>query len=109
MRKGSGFRRSNSRLGRLFVVLALAFSLVPLVAAPAGALDGDTNDEILFYRDDGLYRYYDIESNATLGSLIRGASNYTSGWDSITFIDLESGQARTLTGFELAAKVVDGT
>ena len=27
----------------------------------------------------------------------------------ITFIDLDSGQARTITGFELGARVVDGS
>ncbi len=46
-------------------------------------------DEMLFYRDDGLYRYYDIKPNGDLGSPIQAGPGYTSGWSSITSVDLE--------------------
>ena len=46
-------------------------------------------DEMLFYRSDGLFRYYAVSSNGTLGALIRGGSGYTSGWESISSVDLD--------------------
>ena len=36
-------------------------------------LDGDGNDELFFYRStDGAYRYYNMNTNGSLGALIRG-------------------------------------
>jgi glucose/arabinose dehydrogenase len=46
-------------------------------------------DEMFFYRDDGLYRYYNIRPNGTLGSPILAGTDYTTGWDSITAVDLD--------------------
>jgi len=46
-------------------------------------------DEMLFYRSDGLYRYHAVNNSGTLGTLIRGGSGYTSGWKSITSVDLD--------------------
>jgi len=46
-------------------------------------------DEMLFYRADGLYRYFAANNNGTLGALITGGSGYTSGWKSITSVDLD--------------------
>jgi glucose/arabinose dehydrogenase len=46
-------------------------------------------DEMFFYRDDGLYRYYDIRPNGTLPSPILGGDEYTTGWSSITAVDLD--------------------
>ncbi|MGI9608755.1 MAG: FG-GAP-like repeat-containing protein, partial [Acidimicrobiia bacterium] len=50
---------------------------------------GDPADEMFFYRDDGLYRYYDIRSNGTLPAPILAGSGYTAGWDSIVSVDLD--------------------
>jgi hypothetical protein len=44
---------------------------------------------MFFYREDGLYRYYDIHSNGAIGSPIRAGNEYTKGWDSITAVDLD--------------------
>jgi secreted trypsin-like serine protease len=49
----------------------------------------DSNDEMFFYRDDGLYRYYNIKPNGSLGSPILAGTEYTTGWSSITAIDLD--------------------
>jgi hypothetical protein len=57
-------------------------SFLPSSSAGAG-------DEMFFYRDDGLYRYYNINPNGTLGSPIRAGTDYTKGWDSITAVDLD--------------------
>jgi hypothetical protein len=44
---------------------------------------------MFFYRDDGLFRYYDIKPNGSIGSPLVAGSNYTKGWDSISAIDLD--------------------
>ncbi|HEU4321205.1 MAG TPA: right-handed parallel beta-helix repeat-containing protein, partial [Acidimicrobiia bacterium] len=41
------------------------------------------------YRDDGLYRYYNITATGSLGTMIKGGNTYTSGWDTITAVDLD--------------------
>ncbi|HJS71782.1 MAG TPA: VCBS repeat domain-containing M23 family metallopeptidase [Acidimicrobiia bacterium] len=46
-------------------------------------------DEIFFYRSDGLFRYYDINSDATLGSPLASGDGYTKDWDTITAINLD--------------------
>jgi hypothetical protein len=53
------------------------------VADPARA------DEMFFYRDDGLFRFYDINPDGSLGSPLVAGENYTTGWSSITSVDLE--------------------
>ena len=53
-------------------------------------LDGDGQDEIFFYRSaDGVFRYYDINVDATLGAPILTGSGYSLGWDSISAVDLD--------------------
>ena len=53
-------------------------------------LDGDNTDEMFFYRStDGAFRYYDIGPDATLGAPIQSGTGYSTGWDSITAIDLD--------------------
>jgi glucose/arabinose dehydrogenase len=47
------------------------------------------NDEFFFYRSDGLFRFYDIRPDGTLPSPFASGSNYTTGWDSITAVDLD--------------------
>lgn len=47
------------------------------------------NDEIFFYRSDGLFRYYDIADNGVIGAPMLAGSGYTTGWDAITGVDLE--------------------
>lgn len=54
-------------------------------------LDGRGQDEVLFYRkDDGLYRYYDIQPTGSLGPVITGGTGYSSGWTTITSVDLDA-------------------
>ena len=52
-------------------------------------LNGDGHDEMFYYREDGLFRYYDVDAFGVLGSPIQEGDNYTPGWDSITAIDLD--------------------
>jgi glucose/arabinose dehydrogenase len=47
------------------------------------------SDEIFFYRPDGTFSYYDIAPNASLGSPILSGSGYSSGWSSVTSVDLD--------------------
>jgi hypothetical protein len=46
-------------------------------------------DEIFFYRADGLFRYYDINTDASLGSPLVSGDGYTTGWSTITAINLD--------------------
>jgi hypothetical protein len=43
---------------------------------------------MFFYRDDGLYRYYNTRSDGRLGSPIRAGNDYTTGWSAITAVNL---------------------
>jgi hypothetical protein len=52
-------------------------------------LDGDGNDELFFYRStDGAYRYYNMNTNGTLGAQLSGGTGYSLGWSSITAVNL---------------------
>ena len=46
-------------------------------------------DEMFFYRNDGLYRYYDVRNDASLSTPILAGDNYTTDWSTITGIDLD--------------------
>jgi len=52
------------------------------------ALD-DNNDEMFFYRNDGLFRFYDVRADGSMPKPLLGGSDYTKGWSSITSVDLE--------------------
>jgi hypothetical protein len=52
-------------------------------------LEGDGQDEMFFYRDDGLFRYYNIRPDGTLPLPISAGSKYTTGWTSITAVNLD--------------------
>ena len=82
--------RSFSRVGRLLLVIVLTVAVLPLGGSRATAAAGDDADEMFFYRDDdGLFRYYDVRPDGTLGSRLSGGSGYTPGWSSITAVDLD--------------------
>ena len=46
-------------------------------------------DEMFFYREDGLYRYYNVSNTGALSKPIAAGDNYTKGWSSITALDLD--------------------
>ena len=50
---------------------------------------GDTADEMFFYRDDGLFRFYNVKPDGTLPQPLLAGDGYTTGWSSITAVDLE--------------------
>lgn len=53
-------------------------------------LNGDQRDEVLFYRKtDGLFRYYYVRDSGSISSPILAGDGYTTGWDSITAVDLD--------------------
>jgi len=56
--------------------------------APAPGTAG-LGDEVFFYREDGLYRYYDISDTGELSKPIAAGDEYTKGWSSITAVDLD--------------------
>ena len=43
---------------------------------------------MFFYREDGLFRYYDIRADGRIGKPLLAGDNYTRGWGAITAIDL---------------------
>jgi len=53
---------------------------------PASAGAGD---EMFFYRDDGLFRFYDVRNDASLSKPILAGDGYTKGWSTITAVDLD--------------------
>jgi glucose/arabinose dehydrogenase len=69
-------------LGEMYVV-SLSGSVWRIIS------DSPDGDEMFFYRNDGLYRYYDIRPDAGIGSPIRAGSDYTSGWSSITSVNTD--------------------
>jgi hypothetical protein len=73
----------------LIVLGFLAFGVA--AAHAASAAEPDPADEMLFYREDGLYRFYDIRPDASLPSPIRAGSEFTKGWSSIVALDLDGG------------------
>lgn len=54
-----------------------------------GVSPGRGNDELFFYRDDGLFRFYEIRFDASLPTPMLAGDGYTSGWSSITSVDLD--------------------
>ena len=60
-----------------------------LGAERASASHYEAADEMFFYRDDGLFRYYNINPTGSIGSPILAGDNYTKGWSSITAVDLD--------------------
>jgi hypothetical protein len=69
-----------------------AFGIGMVVAASSAvAAEPDPADEMLFYREDGLYRYYDIGPDGRLPSPILAGNDYTKGWSSIVAVDLDGG------------------
>ena len=46
-------------------------------------------DEMFFYRTDGLYGFYDVKPNGTLGRKLSGGTGYTKNMTSITGIDVD--------------------
>jgi hypothetical protein len=53
-------------------------------------LDGDGVDEMLFYRaSDGVFKYYEMKPDGSLDALVKGGSGYSTGWTSITAVNLD--------------------
>ncbi|REK23828.1 MAG: hypothetical protein DWQ40_01965 [Actinobacteria bacterium] len=53
-------------------------------------LDGDGQDEMFFYDEGtGLFAYYNISPDASLGAPLQYAEGYSLGWDSITAVDVD--------------------
>jgi hypothetical protein len=44
---------------------------------------------MFFYREDGLYRYYQIGETAHLPRPILAGDRYTRGWTAITAVDID--------------------
>jgi hypothetical protein len=74
---------------RLLLVALVATCLMPVTSVPASATHGDSADEMFFYRDDGLFRYYNVQPDGNVGSPILAGDEYTKGWSSITAVDLD--------------------
>ena len=53
------------------------------------ATAGGVGDEMFFYRSDGLFRFYDVANNGALSKPILAGDGYTTGWSTITGIDLD--------------------
>ncbi len=65
-----------------------AFDPYPsLVEAEARAMWNP--DEMFFYRQDGLYAFYETTPGGELGAALVSGNGYTQGWSTITAVDLE--------------------
>ncbi len=82
-----------NRFGRwlnLALALAMVASVMVALAPEAKAANGDAADEFFFYRSsDGAYRFYDMNTGGSLGKQILGGTGYSTGWSSITAVDLD--------------------
>ncbi|HJQ90488.1 MAG TPA: FG-GAP-like repeat-containing protein [Acidimicrobiia bacterium] len=56
--------------------------------APLSSQLHQPGDEMLFYKTNGTFRYYSVHPNGALGAVIEGGSGYTSGWKSVSAVDL---------------------
>ena len=70
--------------GEMYIV-----SLAGRVWRIVGSIPAGGDDEMFFYRDDGLFRYYDIRSDGSLPSPLLAGDGYTRDWDAITAVDLD--------------------
>jgi hypothetical protein len=72
--------------------MALNFELGSFLIAKAAAVDvdGDGQDEMFFYRKDGLFRYYNIKATGSLGTPMQAGSTYELDWDAITAVQLDA-------------------
>jgi hypothetical protein len=52
-------------------------------------LDGDGQDEMFFYREDGLFRFYHVNSDGSLPQPLLAGDNYTTGWDTVISVNLD--------------------
>jgi hypothetical protein len=46
---------------------------------------------LFFYRVNGEFAYYDVGVTGQLGDLILGGPGYTTGWSTITSVDIRPG------------------
>lgn len=51
-------------------------------------LEGDRSDELFLYRSSGEFAYYDMNGDGTLGATILAGSGYSTGWSSISSLNL---------------------
>jgi hypothetical protein len=70
----------------LFVFGTVTFVLM-FLATPASAVD--PAEELLFYRDDGTFAYYNVSRTGSLGTPIRSGTGYQDDWDVITPVDMD--------------------
>ena len=75
--------------GRLNAGSAVAKPTDPIIEPGKQIAPDDNNDEMFFYRNDGLFRFYDVRADGSMPKPLLGGSDYTKGWSSITSIDLE--------------------
>ena len=66
----------------------VAFDPYPSLLA-AMAVNPYVADEMFFYREDGLFRFYDVDVTGDLGSPLLEGDGYTNGWSTITGVDLD--------------------
>ena len=55
----------------------------------AERVDPAAADEMFFYRDDGLFGYYEMNTDGTLGSTLASGNGYTTDWSTITSVNLD--------------------
>ena len=78
--------RSNGTLGNL-IAGGTGYSLDWDVIS-AIDLDGDRQDELLFYNQSGRYAYYPVSSQGALGSPLTQGDDYSQGWSVIRAVNL---------------------
>lgn len=46
-------------------------------------------DEVLFYRDDGTFKFYATKPDGSLRAFLSGGTDYSKSWSSIPAVDLD--------------------
>ncbi len=54
-----------------------------------GVTPGINGDELFLYRDNGTYRYIDVQPDGSTNIVINSGNDYTAGWDAITSVNLD--------------------
>lgn len=85
-RRFDGSSRAATLRAAFFVLGAVGFVMM-FLATPASAID--PAEELLFYRDDGTFAYYNPSSTGSLGTPIRSGTGYQDDWDVITPVDID--------------------
>ena len=85
---------TDTRGGSLYVTVVFvgrgnSTAADPIVTGTAPRGTPGAGDEMFFYRNDGLYSFYDVKSNGSLGAKLSSGTGYTKNMSEINAVDLD--------------------